>query len=83
LILECFNNNERVVMKNISRARAFGISQAGVVMEAAHLTYNAARGIAIVESCIKELQNRIHEIQPREAEPGYKKARYGSKGVKS
>ena len=65
-------------MKKETRARAFGISQADVVMEAAHLTYNASRGKAIVESCIKQLQKRIHEIQPRKAKPSYRKARYGT-----
>lgn len=65
-------------MKKETRARAFGICLADAVVEAAHLTYNASRGKAIVESCIKQLQNRIHEIQPRKAKPSYRKARYGT-----
>ena len=69
-------------MKNETRARAFGISLADAVIEAAHLTYNASRGKAIIESCVKQLQKRIHEIKPRKATPSYKEARYGSKGVK-
>lgn len=69
-------------MKTETRAKTFGFSLADSVIEAAHLTYNAARGRAIVESCIMRLQQRIHEIQPRQAKPSYKKARYGSKGGK-
>jgi hypothetical protein len=69
-------------MKKETRATDFGVSLADMVIEAAHLTYNASRGKVIVQSCIKQLQNRIHEIQPRKAKPSYKKARYGSKEVK-
>lgn len=49
------------------------------IIEAAHQTYNAPRGIAIVGACIKRLQERLPEIQPRKADPEYKKARYGKK----
>lgn len=65
--------------KKMTRMEAFGKSLAGVVMEAAHLTYNASRGQAIVKACIKELQKRISEIQPRKANPAYKKSRYGER----
>jgi hypothetical protein len=65
-------------MKKETRAKAFGVSLADTVIESAHLTYNASRGKVIVESCIEQLQKRIHEIQPRKAKPSYKKARYGS-----
>lgn len=68
-------------MTKETRVDAFGISLANVVMEAAHLTYNAYRGKRIVEVCIKILQERIHEIQPKKAEPKYEEARYG-KGKK-
>jgi len=60
-----------------TRVDTFGISLADIVIEAAHLTYNASRGKRIVEVCIKRLQERIHEIQPKKADPKYKKARYG------
>ena len=62
-----------------SRAEKFGIMQADNVIEAAHMTYNAPRGIRIVEACIKRLQERIGEIRPKEADPKYKRARYGKK----
>lgn len=65
--------------KEKSRAEKFGIMQAEVVIESAHMTYNAPRGIKIVEACIKRLQEKIGEIQPRKADPAYKKARYGKK----
>lgn len=66
-------------MEKKSRATAFGVSLADAVIEAAHLTYNAARGKVIVKSCIARLQERAHEIQSRKAKPSYKEARYGSK----
>jgi len=62
-----------------SRAEMFGNMLADMVMEAAHITYNAPRGVKIVEACIKRLRERIGEIQPKKADPKYKKARYGEK----
>jgi hypothetical protein len=50
-------------------------------MEAAHQTYNADRGREMILACIKRLQSRIHELQPKLATPEYKEARYG-KGKK-
>ncbi|MBT4277804.1 hypothetical protein HOD96_03620 [Candidatus Falkowbacteria bacterium] len=64
-------------MDKKSRAESFGEMLADVVIEAAHLTYNAPRGVKIVETCIKVLQKRIEEIKPKKATPEYKKARYG------
>jgi hypothetical protein len=64
-------------MEKGSRVDAFGLSLADVIIEAAHLTYNASRGKRIVKICIKRLQERINEIQPKKADPEYKKARYG------
>lgn len=64
-------------MEKETRIDAFGLSLADVIIEAAHLTYNASRGKRIVEICIKRLQERISEIQPKKANPKYKKARYG------
>lgn len=64
-------------MEKGSRMDAFGLSLADVIIEAAHLTYNASRGKRIVEICIKRLQERINEIQPKKADPKYKKAKYG------
>ena len=63
--------------KKISEAEELGIDQANVIMKYAHKMYNAKRGRKIVEVCIKVLQERIGEIQPKEADPKYKKARYG------
>lgn len=60
-----------------SRAEIFGNMLADVAMEAAHITYNAPRGIAVVKACIKRLQERIGEIQAKPATTEYKKARYG------
>lgn len=64
-------------MKKETRIEVLGISLADVIIEAMHLTYNAQRGKRIVEICIKRLQARIDEIQPKAADPKYKKARYG------
>lgn len=64
-------------MEKKTRAEVCGIALADAVIEAAHLTYNAPRGIKIVKSCIKRLQDRMGEIQSKPAEPRYKKARYG------
>lgn len=66
-------------MKKMSNAEDLGIAQADVVMKYAHMMYNAGRGKTIVETCIKILQKRINEIQPKEADPKYKKSRYGKK----
>lgn len=60
----------------ISRQESLGILFADSIIEAAHQTYNAQRGRAIVESCVKRLQERINELQPKPADPAYKKARY-------
>jgi hypothetical protein len=62
-----------------SRAEIAGIMLADAAMEVAHLTYNAPRGIKMITACIARLQERIGEIQPKEADPAYKKARYGVK----
>lgn len=63
----------------MSRAEKLGKLFADNIIETAHLTYNAPRGIKIVESCILQLQLRIKEIQTKKATPKYKKARYESK----
>ena len=60
-----------------TRQEKLGIMFADAVIEAAHQTYNAPRGRKIVETCIKRLQERIEEIQPKKAKPSYKQARYG------
>ena len=62
-----------------TRAATFGTLQADAIMEAAHLTYNAARGRAMVDACIARLQERRDELQPRMASAHYKAARYGSR----
>jgi hypothetical protein len=64
-------------MEKDTRIVAFGKALADVIIETAHLTYNAPRGKRIVEVCIKRLQQRIGEIKPKKADPRYKKARYG------
>ena len=69
-------------LKEKSRAEIAGEMQADAIMEVAHLTYNAARGRRMVETCIKKLQKRISELQPKEADPKYKEARYGKKTSK-
>ena len=66
-------------MKKITKAERHGEVLADAVMWAGHNSYNAQRGKKIVETCIKILQERISEIQPRKADPEYKKARYGDK----
>ncbi|MFA6183603.1 MAG: hypothetical protein WC682_00700 [Parcubacteria group bacterium] len=65
--------------KKLTRAEVFGINCADVIMEAAHMRYNAPSGKSIVASCIKRLQERIDELQSVSAKPAYKKARYGKK----
>ncbi len=65
------------IMKEKTRAEAFGVEMADAVMNAAHLTYNASRGRMMISSCIRQLQARIEEIKPRKAKPSYRKARYG------
>ena len=67
--------------KKKSRAEIFGEMLADVVSEAAHMTYNAPRGVKIVKACINRLEGRVSEILPREANPAYRQARYGKKGV--
>jgi hypothetical protein len=62
-----------------SLAVKHGRDFADVVMSSAHLTYNAPRGIKIVQSCIKRLQERIGEIQPKKASPEVLAARYRNK----
>lgn len=63
----------------MNRQERFGIQLADVAIEAAHLTYNALRGKKIILSCINRLKERLDEIQPKQADPKYKKARYGRK----
>lgn len=65
------------MMEKISKAELHGKALAEVVMLAAHNAYNAPRGRKIVATCIEILQKRIEEIQPKKADPKYKKARYG------
>ncbi len=66
-------------MNKLTQAEAFGKAQADAVMRAAHMTFNAPRGKAMVLETIKELQKRVQEIQPKKATSAYKKARYGKK----
>jgi len=63
--------------KKETRAEKFGILQADAILEATHLTYNAKRGQQMIKACIKRLQERLPELQPKKAHPDYKKARYG------
>ncbi len=50
------------------------------IMRSAHMTFNAQRGRKMVRICIKILQDRIHEIQPKKATSKYYKSRYSKKG---
>ncbi|KKP80190.1 MAG: hypothetical protein A2271_03830 [Candidatus Moranbacteria bacterium RIFOXYA12_FULL_35_19] len=63
--------------KKTTRQEQLGIMLADSIIEVAHQTYNASRGKAIIEACIKRLQERMPEIQPKKATLQYKKARYG------
>lgn len=69
-------------MKESTRQELLGIMFADGIIEAAHQTYKASRGKAIIKACIKRLQERSGEIQPKKADPNYKEARYGKKGNK-
>ncbi len=60
-----------------SRGEILGRGFADNIIEAAHLSYDAPRGRAIVEACIRRLQERINEIRPKKSKPAYKKSRYG------
>jgi len=66
----------------MTRQEKLGKMFADAVMEAAHQTYNAPRGRKIIRTCIDILKERIDEIQPKKAEPNYRKARYGSQDNK-
>jgi hypothetical protein len=66
-----------------SRAEIAGIMLADAAMEVAHLTYNAPRGTKMITACIARLQERIGEIQSKEADPKYKEARYGKRKLKN
>jgi hypothetical protein len=63
-------------LNKLTRREKFGIQSADLLMEAAHQTYNAERGRKMVLACIKRLQTRIKELQPKKATPEYKEARY-------
>ena len=82
-LCEAIGVNKKIVLTEgagrATRAENFGEQMADAIMEAAHLTYNAARGRKMVNSCIDQLNNRIHELRPKKADPEYKKARYGTK----
>ncbi|MCR4284106.1 MAG: hypothetical protein NUV64_02180 [Parcubacteria group bacterium] len=69
--------------KKKTRAEKFGILQADAILEATHLTYNAQRGKQMIKACIKRLQERFSELQPKKAHPAYKEARYGKDKKKS
>jgi hypothetical protein len=64
---------------DLTRSEKLGRMFADLCMEAAHQRYNAPMGIAIVNACIKRLQERIGEIKPKKATKEYKEARYGKK----
>ena len=70
-------------VKKVTRQEALGIMLADGIIEMAHQMYNALRGRAIIEACIKRLLERIDEIQPKKADPKYKAARYGHTAHKS
>jgi hypothetical protein len=63
----------------MTRAEKLGRMFADAIMESAHQRYNALQGRKMTEACIQRLQERIGELQPREADPIYKEARYGKK----
>ncbi len=56
----------------------WGREAADLIIDAAHLTFNAPRGKQMVLSCIKRLQERIDEIYERKkTEPKYDRDRHG------
>ena len=65
--------------KNLSRGEKFGIAEADGIIETACLTGDVSMAVKMIESCIKRLQERKGEIQPKKADPKYKKARYDKK----
>lgn len=70
-------------MGNVSRAKALGIAIADNLIETANLFYNAGRARIFIMVIIERLQERINELQPKKADPEYKKARYGKKSKKN
>jgi len=66
-------------MARMTRKRVHGINTADVIMENAHMMYNAQTARGYVQAVIDQLQSRINELQPKKADPKYKKARYGEK----
>lgn len=66
--------------KKETRQSKLGIQFADALIEMAHQMYNARRGCAIINACIKRLRERSIEIVAKPATPQYKEARYGKKG---
>jgi len=60
-----------------NRSATLGHAFADVIIESAHQKYNARGARLMVTACIKRLEERLSEIQPKKATPKYKKARYG------
>jgi len=69
-------------MKKITRKKQLGIDTANVIMENAHMMYNAQTATGYVQAVIDQLQSRIGELVPKKATKKYKEARYGKKEKK-
>lgn len=66
-------------MEKETRSEFLGRMLGTIVIEIGHQRFNASQGRKIEETCLKTIQERIDEIQPKKADPKYKKARYGKK----
>ena len=60
-----------------TRIETFARKAANVVIRTGSMTLDVSVGRKIIDSCIKRIEERINEIQPKKADSKYKKARYG------
>lgn len=64
-------------MERMTRKKKLGIDTANVIIENAHMMYNANTATGYVQAVIDQLQSRIGELVPKKATKKYKEARYG------
>ena len=64
------------------RPEEYAILQVKAIMKAVCLVGDKSLGQEMIRACVKRLSSRIEELQTKEAELGYREARYGKKDEK-
>jgi hypothetical protein len=71
------STEEKTARHKKTRTYEFAKNLAYIVIDAGELTQDASISRFVIAECVKILRERVDEIQPKKADPKYKKLRYG------